>query len=109
MSNLFTSIKHKNTSVTLLTSRANSFLDTEIERADQVRKIHRCMMWPSKTTMTKIFKNKDMNNSDLTVSGLERAIQIYGEAPEILSGKMTVPSKRKDSNTQIMLHKLGKL
>ena len=54
--------------------------------------------------MKKILNNKDMNNSELTVSNLERSIQIHGEAPEILRGKMIAPSKKKNNNTQIMLH-----
>ena len=37
------------------------------------------------------------------------AIDIYGKASEILAGKMTVPPKKKDDNSQIHLHKLGNL
>ncbi len=75
----------------------------EVERANRVRDLQKCMMWPSRTAMNELLNNPSQNNSDLSSKDLDRAIEMFGEAPEILAGKMTAPSMKKNQSQQILL------
>ena len=59
--------------------------------------------------MSKVLGNKYMKNSDLNVDDFDWALEIYGEAPEILAGKMNAPSMIKNDNSQVLKHELNDL
>ena len=95
------------TNVNLLSSKVEKYTKDEIKRAKQARELQECFMWPSDTVMKDILKKGNIINSDIDASDIDRALDLFGVAKEIASGKMTVPSMKSNQSTQIMLHDIA--
>ncbi len=108
LTNFHEEVRSSKKSVMLLLtgSTKTDYTDDEIARADKVRELQKCMMWPSRAAMNELLNNTSQNNSGLSTKDLDRAIEIYGEAPEILAGKMTAPTMKKNQSQQILLEDL---
>ena len=109
LTKFYEELQKSNESVMLLSSgnKKKNYSDEEIIRADRVRELQKCMMGPSRKAMKELLNNESQNNSGLSSKDLDRAIEIYGEALEILAGKMTAPTMKKNDSQQILLEDIN--
>jgi len=102
-------ISRNSKSISLLSTKKDhntKYTPEEIDRANEVRALQKCMLWPSTKAMRELLNNPMRNNSILTTKDLHRALEIYGEPLEILAGKMTAPSMKRNDSQQILLSEI---
>ena len=63
----------------------------EIEGAESARREQELIGWPSTSTYKTYVTNNLLNNSNVSIDDVVRAIQIHGEPEPLLEGKMTRP------------------
>ena len=90
--------------INLSSSRIHKYTKQEIEKAKQARDLQECLMLPSDMMMKDIIRNGGMTNNDITVRDVDRALELFGVAKEIVSGKMLALTKESNQSSQILLH-----